>query len=82
MTHNKKYPINTVTDLWAIYSPSHSEIAFYFGYPSDLEIYNGFLSNKINKSNLFCYRNSDGSQSTDLIANTDGTFVIDEMEVY
>ena len=82
LTHNKKYPINTATECWAIFSPPNSEIAFYFGYPHDLNIYNGFLSNKNNKSNLSCYRNSDGSQSTDLIANTDGTFVIDEMEVY
>ena len=36
----------------------------------------------MNKSNLSCYRNPNELQSTDLLANTDGNSVIDEIEIY
>jgi len=81
LTDKKKYPVHQPTNYWAIYNVTGT-YAFFFGYPSDLIVYNGFLTNTRNQSKVGqCYRLNPNDTNHHSLAGTE-FFTINDLEVF
>ena len=80
LTNGIKLPIYQPTNYWATYHVSGT-YAFFFGYPSDIIIYNGFLTNEKNQSQVGqCYRLNDKDTTLRSLCGKE-FFKVDELEV-
>ena len=81
LTTRTKFPVYQKTNYWAIYNVTGT-YAFFFGYPSDIVIYDGFLSSSMNQSRVGqCYRLTPDDTTPAYLAGTE-YYKVDELEVY
>ena len=81
LTDSVKIPVHQPTNYWAIYNVSGT-YSFFFGYPSDIIIYSGFLTNEKNQSKVGqCYRLNEQDTNHRSLCGQE-FFKVDELEVY